>query len=158
MADCCGALRVSSSGFYAWQQRPESVMRPGTVSSGCWIRASHEGSRRAYGSPRVLEDLIEQGMAVSRKRVARLMRDEGLVARVRKRFRSTTMSEHDQPVAANLLDRRFVAERPNQRSVGDTTEFTIGTVPRSIWRPSSISTRVPSSGGRSVRSMTAIWP
>ena len=90
------------------------------------IRASHEGSRRAYGSPRVLEDLIEQGVAVSRKRVARLMQGEGLVARVRKRFRSTTMSEHDQPIAANVLDRQFAADRPNQRWVGDTTEFVIG--------------------------------
>jgi putative transposase len=74
----------------------------------------------------VLEDLIEQGVAVSRKRVARLMREEGLVARVRKRFRSTTMSDHDQPIAANVLDRRFAAARPNQRWVGDTTEFVIG--------------------------------
>jgi transposase InsO family protein len=71
--------------------------------------------------------LIEQGVAVSRKRVARLMRDEGLVARVRKRFRATTMSEHDQPIAANVLDRQFVAARPNQCWVGDTTEFVIGT-------------------------------
>jgi putative transposase len=90
------------------------------------IRASHEGSRRAYGSPRVLEDLLGQGIAVSRKRVARLMQAEGLKARMRKRFRSTTMSDHDQPVAANVLDRQFVAERPNQRWVGDTTAFVIG--------------------------------
>jgi transposase InsO family protein len=90
------------------------------------IRALHEGSRRAYGSPQVLEDLIEQGEAVSRKRVAWLMRDEGLVARVRKRFRSTTMSDHDQAIAANVFDRRFAAARPNQRWLGDTTEFVIG--------------------------------
>ncbi len=90
------------------------------------IRASHEGSRRAYGSPRVLTDLIEQGIPISRKRVARLMQAEGLRARVRKRFRATTMSDHDQPVAANILDRQFVADRPNQRWVGDTTEFVIG--------------------------------
>jgi integrase len=74
----------------------------------------------------VLEDLIEQGIPISRKRVARLMQAEGLKARVRKRFRSTTMSDHDQPIAANVLDRQFVADRPNQRWVGDTTEFTIG--------------------------------
>ena len=54
------------------------------------------------------------------------MREEGLRARARKRFRSTTMSEHDQPIAANVLDRQFAAERPNQRWVGDTTEFVIG--------------------------------
>jgi transposase InsO family protein len=90
------------------------------------IRASHAGSRRAYGSPRVLEDLIEQGIPISRKRVARLMQAEGLKGRVRKRYRSTTMSDHDQPIAANVLDRQFVADRPNQRWVCDTTEFLIG--------------------------------
>jgi putative transposase len=73
-----------------------------------------------------LEDLIEQGIPISRKRVARLMQAEGLKGRVRKRYRSTTMSDHDQPIAANVLDRQFVADRPNQRWVGDTTEFLIG--------------------------------
>jgi len=56
----------------------------------------------------------------------RLMREEGLRARVRKRYKLTTMSEHDQPVAGNVLDRQFEAEAPNQRWVGDTTEFVIG--------------------------------
>ena len=60
------------------------------------------------------------------KRVGRLMREEGLRARLRKRFRSKTMSEHDQRVAANVLDRQFAAERSNQRWVGDTTEFENG--------------------------------
>jgi transposase InsO family protein len=117
---------VSPSGFYAWQQRPESAHTLRDRQLRVLIRASHEGSRRAYGSPRVLEDLIEQGIPISRKRVARLMQAEGLRARVRKRFRSTTMSDHDQPIAGNVLDRQFAAERPNQRWVGDTTEFLIG--------------------------------
>ena len=56
----------------------------------------------------------------------RLMQEEQLKARQRKRFKCTTMSDHDQPVAANLLDRQFTAEAPNQRWVGDTTEFVIG--------------------------------
>ena len=54
------------------------------------------------------------------------MQEEGLVARARKRYTLTTMSDHDQPVAANLLDRRFDADAPNQRWVGDTTEVVIG--------------------------------
>ena len=54
------------------------------------------------------------------------MQEEGLRARVRKRFNSTTISDHDQPIAGNVLDRQFAAERPNQRWVGDTTEFVIG--------------------------------
>jgi len=90
------------------------------------IRAAHEASHRHYGRPRVWKDLREAGERVSEKRVGRLMRAEGLRARARKRFRSTTMSEHDQPVAANLLDRQFGAAQPNQRWVGDTTELVIG--------------------------------
>ena len=90
------------------------------------IRASHEASRGRYGRPRVWRDLHDAGEHVSEKRVARLMRAEGLRARARKRFKSTTMSEHDQPVAANVLARQFVAARPNQRWVGDTTELQIG--------------------------------
>ena len=126
ITDCCRALRVSPSGFYAWQQRPESPRATRDRQLRVAIRASHEASHRHYGRPRVWKDLREAGERVSEKRVARLMRAEGLRARPRKRFRSTTMSDHDQPVAANLLDRQFAAARPNQRWVGDTTELVIG--------------------------------
>ncbi len=90
------------------------------------MRTSFEESQHRYGSPRIHGDLLEQDVRVSRKRVIRLMQEDGLKARVRKRFTCTTMSDHDQPVAANLLDREFTAEAPNQRWVGDTTEFVIG--------------------------------
>ena len=90
------------------------------------MRASFETSGKRYGSPRIWKDLVEEDCHVSRKRVVRLMQEQGLVARVRKRFKSTTMSDHDQPVAANVLDRQFTADRPNQRWVGDTSEFLIG--------------------------------
>lgn len=72
------------------------------------------------------EDLLEQDEHVSRKRVVRLMQEDGLRARQRRRYKCTTMSNHDQPVAANLLARQFDAAAPNQRWVGDTTEFVIG--------------------------------
>jgi putative transposase len=74
----------------------------------------------------VWEDLCEQKVRVSRKRVVRLMQEQGFKARARKRFKSTTMSDHDQPVAANLLNREFTAAAPNRRWVGDTTEFVVG--------------------------------
>ena len=90
------------------------------------VLASFDASRQRYGSPRIWEDLVEDGIHVSRKRVVRLMQEQGLRARARKRFKSTTMSDHDQPVAANLLNREFTAPAPNQRWVGDTTEFVIG--------------------------------
>ena len=90
------------------------------------VQASCDASKQRYGSPRIHEDLIEQDEQVRRKRVVRLMQEAGLVARARKRYTVTTMSDHDQPVAANLLDRQFEADAPNQQWVGDTTEFVIG--------------------------------
>ena len=122
----CRALEVSPSGFYAWCRRPESAHAQRDRQLRLLIRASHEASRRAYGSPRIHRDLRDQGPRVSRKRVIRLQQAEGLTARVRKRFKRTTMSDHDQPVAANVLAQDFVADAPNQRWVGDTTEFVIG--------------------------------
>jgi len=122
----CRCLRVTRSGFYAWQHRPESTHARDDRRLKVLVRVSFEESKHRYGSPRIHEDLIEQEEHVSRKRVIRFMQEDGLVARARKRFKCTTMSDHDQPVAANLLDRQFEAEAPNQRWVGDTTEFVIG--------------------------------
>ena len=122
----CRCLRVTRSGFYAWQRRPESTHARDDRRLKVLVRASFEESKHRYGSPRVHEDLIEQDEHVSRKRVVRLMQEDGLVARARKRYKVTTMSDHDQPVAANLLDRQCEADAPNQRWVDDTTEFVIG--------------------------------
>jgi putative transposase len=119
-------MHVSTSGFYASRSRPESGHTQTDRRLRVLVQASFDESQQRYGSPRVHEDLLEQDEHVSRKRVVRLMQEDGLVARLRKRFKRTTMSDHDQPVAANLLDRRFEAEAPNQRWVGDTTEFVIG--------------------------------
>jgi len=122
----CRCLSVTRSGFYAWQRRPESTHARDDRRLKVLVRVSFEESKHRYGSPRVHEDLIERHEHVSRKRVVRLMQEDGLVARARKRYKRTTMSDHDQPVAANLLDRQFEADAPNQRWVGDTTEFVIG--------------------------------
>ena len=122
----CRCLRVTRSGFYAWQRRPESTHARDDRRLKTLVRASFEESTHRYGSPRIHEDLIEQDEHVSRKRVVRLMQEDRLVARRRQRYRLTTMSDHDQPVAANLLARQFEADAPNQRWVGDTTEFVIG--------------------------------
>ena len=122
----CRCLRVTRSGFYAWQGRQESTHARDDRRLKVLVRVSFEESKQRYGSPRVHEDLREQDEHVSRKRVVRLMQEDGLVARLRKRYKLTTMSDHDQPVAANLLARQFEAAAPNQRWVGDTTEFVVG--------------------------------
>jgi transposase InsO family protein len=123
----CRVLQVSRAGFYAWCGRPPS---PRAVEDGrlaVLVREAHDRSRKTYGSPRVHAELAAtHDVFVSRKRVVRIMQQEGLKARVRKRFKCTTMSNHDQPVAANLLDRCFQADRPNQKWAGDTTELLTG--------------------------------
>ena len=126
ISQLCRALDVAPSGYYAWVRRPESVRAQRDRRLKVLMQASFKASKQRYGSPRIYKDLVELKEPVSRKRVIRLMQEEGLKARVRKRFKCTTMSDHDQPVAANLLDRQFTADAPNQRWVGDTTEFVIG--------------------------------
>ena len=122
----CRCMGVTRSGFYAWRRRPESTHAQRDRRLKVLVYASFEASKRRYGSPRIHRDLIEQRERVSRKRVVRLMQEDGLQARKRKRFKVTTMSQHDHPVAPNLLDREFRAATVNQRWVGDTTEFVIG--------------------------------
>ena len=122
----CRLLEVSPSGFYAWQVRPESAHARRDRHVRSRVCASFEANRRRYGSRRIHEDLRDQGVRVSRKRVVRVMQEEGLRARGRTRFRCTTRRDPAHPVAANLLNREFTAEAPNQRWVGDTTELVIG--------------------------------
>lgn len=117
----CKALGVSPAGYYASFQREPSERAKKDARLRVKMKAAFAASRRTYGSPRLTQDLADE--RVGRNRVMRLMRAEGLVARVRRRYRSTTMSDHEQPVAGNLLARDFVADAPNQRWVGDTTEL-----------------------------------
>ena len=138
VAKLCRWLDVTRSGFYAWRGRQESMHTRDDRRLKVLVRASFAASKQRYGSPRIHEDLIEQDEHVSRKRVVRLMQEDRLKARLRKRYKCTTMSDHDQPVAANLLDRQFEAAAPNQRWVGDTTEFVIGGSGSSISRRSWI--------------------
>jgi transposase InsO family protein len=122
----CRALDVSRAGFYAWRDRPESALAVEDRRLGVLVRESYERNKKRYGSPRVHRELRKNGERTSRKRVVRIMQEQELVARKRRRYKFTTMSEHDQPVAANLLNREFAATAPNQRWVGDTTELYIG--------------------------------
>jgi putative transposase len=117
---------VSPSGFYAWRTRPESTRAQEDRRLKVLVHASFTGGRGSYGSPRIYDDFVEWQEPISRKRIIRLMQEEGLKARVRKRYKGTTMRDHDRPVADNLLQQEFTAERPNQRWVGDTSELRIG--------------------------------
>jgi transposase InsO family protein len=122
----CRCMRVTRSGFYAWTTRGLSTRAQRDLVLRTKLRAFHAASGHRYGRPNLWKDLREDGEAVSEKRVARLMREEGIQGRVRRRFKATTKSDHDDPIAPNLLARDFTAAKPNQRWVGDTTEFVIG--------------------------------
>jgi transposase InsO family protein len=118
----CRVMKVRVSGFYASLKRPHSRRKDEELKLRAHIRASHEASRKTYGSPRVHKDLKAEGLKVGRKRVARIMRTEGLRGDPPKKFRRTTDSKHDKPVAPNLLDRNLdTASEPNRVWVADIT-------------------------------------
>ena len=117
----CRVLDVSRGGYYGWRRRATSKRQVSDDGLVHRIREVHAQNRRVYGSPRIHAELQEQGVRCGRNRVARLMRQHGIRARQARRFRATTQSKHDHPVAPNLLNRDFNAEQPNQRWAGDIT-------------------------------------
>ncbi len=117
----CRTLLVSTSGFYAWCRRGLSRRAQGDAALKVEIRAAHAASGKTYGSPRIHEDLKADGQYVGRKRVARLMREEGIEGQRKRRFRVTTDSRHSLPVAGNQLNRNFTASAPNKIWVTDIT-------------------------------------
>ena len=124
VARLCRALRVSCAGYYEWCIRPKSTHAIEDEKLKVPINTAHSDEGRTYyGSPRVHRSLKKQGVKISRKRIVRLMQENGLLGRARRRFKCTTDSNHGLPVATNLLARDFTASEPNQRWVGDTTEL-----------------------------------
>jgi transposase InsO family protein len=118
----CRALKVSASGYYAWRKRGLGRRAVANLELARRIRDIYQASRRTYGSPRVHATLRQDGWMCSRKRVARLMRCEGLAGRSpRRRFPHTTQATPGSPVAPNLLAQDFTAERPDQKWVADIT-------------------------------------
>jgi transposase InsO family protein len=117
----CDVLHVTPSGYYAWAKRPPSRRHREDVQLKARIRAIHLASRGTSGSPRIYEQLRQDGFTAGRARVARLLRDMGLIGLPVKRFRRTTDSAHPHPVAANVLARDFDAAQPNERWSTDIT-------------------------------------
>ncbi|MCW5853916.1 MAG: IS3 family transposase, partial [Anaerolineae bacterium] len=114
VTDLCRVVGVSTSGYYAWRQRPPSQRQADNERLVELIRVAHQTSRQTYGSPRITADLHEQGERCNHKRVERLMRLHGIRAKSPRRFVRTTDSNHSQPVADNVLNQQFEAEAPNR--------------------------------------------
>jgi len=117
----CACLGVSSSGFAAWKHGGQRQKRLSDTQLLTFIRAVHAESQAAYGSPRVWRELKDRGVPVGRERVARLMRQNDIRAKHKRRYKATTDSKHDLPVAPNLLDCNFAPERPDQVWTADIT-------------------------------------
>ncbi|GBE00559.1 IS2 transposase TnpB [bacterium BMS3Abin07] len=117
----CRVIGASRSGYYRWKREPQSKRHKENEKILMEIRQSYRNSRKTYGSPRITEDLRAKGIKCSENRVARLMKSKGIVAKAAKKFKATTNSKHNLPVAGNLLKQDFESERPNTVWTSDIT-------------------------------------
>jgi putative transposase len=121
VATMCRLLEVSTSGYYAWRHRGPSARALEDAALTERIRGYHERSRGTYGAPRIHVDLVEEGIHVGRKRVARLMRAADLAGVSRRKGTRTTMRRSDARPAPDLVERDFTASGPDRLWVADIT-------------------------------------
>ena len=117
----CNELNVSRSGYYVWRTRPASAQEMANQKLYKKIKAVYNDNHGVYGSPRIYQELKDQGVACSENRIARLMRLRGLKAKQSRRYKSTTKRNKADPVAPNLLKRDFETDRPDQKWLTDIT-------------------------------------
>ena len=121
IATMARVLGVSPSGFYAWRQRGRSARERSDEALTARVRVIHAHSRGSYGAPRIQAELAEQGLAVSRKRVARVMRQAGLAGVSRRKGPRTTRRDAQARPAPDLVEREFHADAPDRLWVADIT-------------------------------------
>jgi transposase InsO family protein len=120
--EMCSILDVSISGYRSWKRGGKPNRKRLTDSQMlALIQAIHAEFKGMYGSPRMVRELRSRGFPVSKERVERLMRENGIQARHKRRYKVTTDSKHNMPVAANLLNRNFMPDAPNQVWTSDIT-------------------------------------
>lgn len=120
--DCCRVLKVSMAGYYRWFKHPVGKRETRRDELTAKIRAEHAASRRIYGAPKIRDELEKHGTKLNRKTVARIMRESSLRSKVTRKFKvTTTDSNHAHPVAPNLLDQNFTADKPDTKWVCDIT-------------------------------------
>ena len=117
----CSLLSVSSSGYYEWRNRPPSNRTLENQRIGLKVKDIFKKSRDVYGTRRIQEELAKEEEIVSRNRIAQLMKQQNLQCKTKRKFKVTTDSNHNFPVAPNLLDRQFNVQRLDQVYVGDIT-------------------------------------
>lgn len=117
----CRVLEVSRSGFYAWRSRKPSAAEVRREELAAQITMIHAQVKGRYGSPRIHAELVAWGTTCCVNMVAKVMREAGIAAKTKRKFRQTTDSHHPHPVADNLLDRQFDPDEPNASWVADVT-------------------------------------
>jgi transposase InsO family protein len=117
----CKVLNISRSSYYKWLKSGTSKTKQEAAILTKEIKGIFEMSKQTYGSPRIAAALKQRGFKVSRQRVAKLMKENGLKSKVRKKYRATTNSNHKFPVAENHLDRNFTPKAINKVWVSDIT-------------------------------------
>jgi putative transposase len=153
----CQVFEVSQSGYFAWRDRPASPRQREDLVLLAHIRSAFTLSNETYGSPRMTRELQDDGLMVGRRRTARLMRENGLKARQKRRFRRTTDSYHAFPIAPNLLEQDFSATRPNQKWNADISRTCGRGKAGCIWPWSSISSLGGWLAGRLATGCTRSW-
>lgn len=117
----CRLLNVSRSGYCQWRVRPVSARAASNEALDVKVAAIHGASDQTYGRPRIVHELREQGLAIGHERIRRSLKRQALMPVYKKPYRVTTDSNHNKPLAPNVLDRRFDRWAPNQAWVGDIT-------------------------------------
>ncbi|PQZ25891.1 hypothetical protein CQZ93_17925 [Ochrobactrum vermis] len=111
----CHVMGVSQSGYFSWKDRAASRRQRDDLVMLAHMRTAWSLSNETYGSPRMTRELLDQGFDVGRRRIARLMRENAMHARQKRRFKKTTDSHHAFPVAPNIIAQDFAATGPNQK-------------------------------------------
>ncbi len=117
----CRFMSVSRSAYYTWLERPQTAIEKDDVELIDVIKTLFKKSRKNYGTRRLKKALISRDRQVSRRRIGRLMGAAGLACKTKRKFKATTNSKHNLPIAPNHLDRQFTVTQPNQTYVGDIT-------------------------------------
>lgn len=112
---------MSRSGYYSWENRPKSARDAENEKVVEEIKTIHEKKNRTYGSRKMTIEIRRNGKVINHKRVERIMKREGIRSKLAKKFKATTNSKHTLPVAENILNREFTAEKPHQKMVSDIT-------------------------------------
>jgi putative transposase len=117
----CRVLEVSTGGYYQWRRRPPGARQERREALVAEIKVIHQEVKARYGSPRIHAELVARGHTCCENTVAKLMSEAGVAAKTRRKFRCTTDSNHDHPVAENVVDRQFEPEAPNRVWTADIT-------------------------------------